>query len=449
MEFDFYEKKVLDVFTNAIKTLPKNQEWNIERNIKRKSRISMFEADAVISKEGRNYALVEVRMIWKDLETLVQMLIRKAEKFQCSLIFLSSKDEYLLIDASGYIVGPPFKLQAITIKQSLLREEQFSIEKWKDFFKKLANQSLEDIHKKEELRNVLQKIADCTPIQKNDKCIIPQDLEFALFESLTEEYKGDLICRFTSLRSLVRSIQEQSQSMCSIVCMNDKSEVNYVSNYLVKKRFISAGFYNGKVGDANSNFILSCCDDKKIEDLSMMRLYSDDARGVVIIYEINHGLLGNNSNFILRKINYQRDSGDHPELDILGQILNANIGGYPIWMPSILKWAHFFKPKEYKDEEEVRLLYCDSSPKDVVAGVKSKWIHDSSYNILAQIRTFDITMKNNVFPLTIDNIILAPKMQESEINCEQIENFIKEKQINISKAATSQLVEISNIDHYR
>lgn len=452
MEAEFYKKyeeKVLAIFSKAIKDLPLNQDWNIEKNIKIKSKTSTFEADAIISKEGRNYALVEVRMIWKDLGSLVRMLIRKAEKFQCSLIFLSSEEEYVLIDVSGYFVGRPIKLQAIAIKQSLLRDEQFSIDIWNKFFNKLANQNFEDIPKKKELRNVLQKIADCTPIINDEKCFIPQHLESALFESLTKEYKKTFICRFTSLRSLFRSIQDQSQSMCSIVCMNDKSEVNYVSDYLVKKRFISAGFYNGKVGDANKNFILSCCENTKINDLTMMRLYADDAKGVVISYKINRRLLKKNGNFILRRINYQRESGDHPELDILGQILNANIGGYTIWMPSIFRWAHFFKPKEYKDEGEVRLLYSDTCYNQTEVGVKSKWIHDSTYNILAQLRTFDITKKDNVFPLTIDSIVLAPKMMESEINCEQIEIFIKEQQIKITNTAKSSLVEISEIDHYR
>ena len=49
-----------------------------------------------------------------------------------------------------------------------------------------------------------------------------------------------------------------------------------------------------------------------------------------------------------------------------------------------------------------------------------KWIHDMSYNILAQIRLLDFTTIGNNFPLTIDSIVLCPKIKGSLINREQI-----------------------------
>ena len=48
--------------------------------------------------------------------------------------------------------------------------------------------------------------------------------EDKLFEILVGgQFNGERLCRYTSLYSLYRTINEQSQSMCSIVCMNDKT----------------------------------------------------------------------------------------------------------------------------------------------------------------------------------------------------------------------------------
>ncbi len=40
------------------------------------------------------------------------------------------------------------------------------------------------------------------------------------------------LCRYTSLASLFRTLSEKQQSMCSTVCMNDKTENDYAQKFI-------------------------------------------------------------------------------------------------------------------------------------------------------------------------------------------------------------------------
>ncbi len=457
MEYQAYkefEKERQNLFRDAVSSLDKSEEWGIEFNVTSKQGITGFEADAIIKKDNKAYALVEIKIFCKDLSRILNTVRRTAQYFNCEKIFLVFNDVFYYLDSNStydHIVA--IKLDKKNIIKYLLNKFQSSFKQreWEDFFNKLADELAEDIVKKDEVSEVLREIGQCkcSIDKETDLLKIPEDLEEKFFKSLIEEYEGDELCRFTSLGSLFRTINETKQSMCSVVCMNDKSETNYVSNYLQKNKYIQTKLHPGTVGDANQSFILSCCSVKKKDDLTMMRLYADDARGVVIGYKIlNPFRLKSSPNFILGKINYERENGTHPELDLIVSILNKKFGVFSFSFRSLLKWSHFFKPKEYNVEEEVRLLYNDCGIKKRNC-VESKWIHDSSYNILSQIRLFDITNKGRVFPFSINSILLAPKMTEANINQEQLENIIQTKNIKISTQSGNNFVDLSRIDHYR
>lgn len=447
-----YEQEKLNYFKQIIEELPLNMDWEIEEHVKSKSRLYRYEADAVIKKNGVNYAIVEFRQSRKELPKLIAMLRATAAVFKCNRAFIVYEDEFSFIDTlidTDYINLLP--LDKSIIKQYLLNDfdEAFNKDSWKKFFNEISENLPDGLKNKDKVKNALLKIVECETEISDNRILIPEDIEEDFFESLVEEYKGKYLCRFSSFGSLFRSINEQKQSMCSIVCMNDKSEVNYVSNYLQKQGYIQSKLHPGTVGDANQSFILSCCDSKKKDNLTMMRLYADDAKGVVICYKIlNPSKLKSSSNFILKKINYQRNNGLHPELDLIGSILIKKFGNYYISFRGLLKWSHFFKPKEYADEEEVRLLYTDQGNKTRKC-VEGKWIHDNGYNILAQIRLFDISSKGKAFPFVIESIILGPKMKESIINQSQLDSLIKDKDIKIVGGNGPSLVDISPIDHYR
>lgn len=447
-----FEQEKLNYFKQIIEDLPANMNWDIETHVKVKSRGYRYEADAVIKKNGINYAIVEIRQNRKDVPGLIALLRRTAEVLECSRAFIVYRDGFSFINTlvdTDYINLLPIDKE--TIRQYLLNDfnEKFNEDSWKEFFRQISENLSDELNNRDRIKNALIQIAECQPKIENDRLVIPNDIEENFFKTLVEEYSGEYLCRFTTFGSLFRTINEHKQSLCSIVCMNDKSEVNYVSNYLQKQGYIQNKLHPGNVGDANQSFILSCCDSKKRDNLTMMRLYADDAKGVIICYKIlDQKKLNSSPNFILRKINYQRQNGSHPELDLIGSILIKQFGNYSISFRSLLKWSHFFKPKEYSDEEEVRLLYSDSGKKRQNC-VESKWIHDSSYNILAQIRLFDISSKGKIFPFAIDSITLAPKMKESIINQSQLESLIKDNEIKIVRGISASLVNISQIDHYR
>lgn len=450
--FEKFEKERQNLFKDVVSTLRANGNWGIKCNERQKE--GRFEADAIITRDERAYALVEIKRYHRNLNIILNNVRRTAHYYKCEKIFVVFDDVFFYFDINNTF-GPlsEVKLDKQNVQKYLLNDFQnsFKQEEWENFFTKLSEDLSEDIKRKNEVSEVLREISQCkcSIDKETDLLKIPDVLEEKFFRSLIEEYQEDVLCRFTSLGSLFRAINEKKQSMCSIVCMNDKSETNYVSNYLLKNNYIQTKLHPGTVGDANQSFILSCCSLKKKDDLTMMRLYADDARGVVICYKILNPIrLKTSSNFILRKINYERENGTHPELDLIGRILKKQFGGYSLSLQSLLKWSHFFKPKEYTVEEEVRLLYIDSGIRKRNC-VESKWIHDSNYNILSQLRLFDISNDGLVFPFAINSIILAPKMTESSINREQIETIIHCNNIKIDSQMGQNIVDLSGINHYR
>jgi len=74
----------------------------------------------------------------------------------------------------------------------------------------------------------------------------------------------------------VETLKSGAQRMFGIVAMNDKTEGNYVDEYIGFKRT------RDRKNDYINRFILSCCDISLEDDLTMFCMYGDDARGVCI-----------------------------------------------------------------------------------------------------------------------------------------------------------------------
>ena len=102
-------------------------------------------------------------------------------------------------------------------------------------------------------------------------------------------------------------------------------------------------------------------------------------------------------------------------------------------------WKHFFKPKEYKTEKEIRLLL---DKRDAKSSFIETWVHNTTYNIIHPILLFDKLQAENNFPLKIKEIILGPNMPEAKLNQKQLTQMLKSKGLNIP-------VSCSNIDVYR
>ena len=185
------------------------------------------------------------------------------------------------------------------------------------------------------------------------------------------------------------------------------------------------------------------------DDLTLWRLYSDDAKGVCLTFDIKYENL--NNHVLLQKVKYANKNGQHKELNFLKQIkLDVeNKTGFPFDFRKLGYWKHFFKPYDYSIEEEVRLLIIDN---DSLPKIKSDWVMTYTHSIINPIMDFRLNSK--LFPIQLREITLGPKCPEQETNYVQLQEMIRRKKREISdKKYDSKLntlkVELSEIKHYR
>ena len=109
------------------------------------------------------------------------------------------------------------------------------------------------------------------------------------------------------------------------------------------------------------------------DDLTMWRLYGNDANGVCLCYQVDKDKM---DGFILAPICYANSNGNHPELDVIQKIMNTFVSNRRIILKRFSVWQHFFKPYEYSVEHEVRLLFQNECQNQENNGVTSKsvWI---------------------------------------------------------------------------
>ena len=112
-------------------------------------------------------------------------------------------------------------------------------------------------------------------------------------------------------------------------------------------------------------FILSLMPHDKSDDLTMWRLYGDDAKGVCLNYEIKEKQRGRrlNGDFYISCISYGESEKVHRELDFLLKVMQININHWQFKLNRWHIWKHFFKSFRFKDEKEVRLLYLSDGKK--------------------------------------------------------------------------------------
>lgn len=273
--------------------------------------------------------------------------------------------------------------------------------------------------------------------------------ENQFFIKMFGEFKETKICRYTSLKSIYDMLNNISFRMSGLVGMNDKSEVNYVENYIngADKPLIKE-HYNTIIA-LNNRYITSCTTIGRKDDLTLWRLYSEDAKGVCLVYNVKEENL--NNNILLQKVKYADENGKHKELDFLKQIKDdvENRTGFKFEFKKIGYWKHFFKAFDYAIEDEIRLLIIDN---DSLSKIKTDWVMTYTHSIFNPIIDFKLNSKS--FPIQLNEIVLGPKCPEQETNFVQIQEMIRRKKREItSKDYDSNLnnlkVELSSIKHYR
>ena len=262
--------------------------------------------------------------------------------------------------------------------------------------------------------------------------------EDAFFTHLLNDKIPTKLCRFTTRHNLFLLLKDGKQNMCSIVCMNDKSEETYAD----KK--IGCDDSWDKVHLENNNcFILSMMPQEKSDDLTMWRLYGDDAKGVCLNYEIKDKQRGRKlkGDFYVSCVSYGESVMTHRELDFLCGVGLINLNHWQFQFKRWHIWKHFFKSFRFKDEKEVRLLYLSDGKKKE----EKQWIENNESGIVSKMLLFPM-IPIDTFPLTLTNVIVGPKAPEPKKIAEQF-SFIVSQEWGKYRAPI--LIRQSDIREYR
>jgi|GEM_PF-6704545 len=154
------------------------------------------------------------------------------------------------------------------------------------------------------------------------------------------------VCKYTSLGTFFKLLENKKIRMNSLVSMNDKQESYFIDKYLYKE------VEQERIIVTSDNYLI-CSFTNLIDDLLMWRLYGDDAKGICMIFSYD----GNPKNMEFRKILYQSDKSEFKSIEKYKQFIDALIAEkISFKFKSIESLKYFFKSKEYCYENEFRLL---------------------------------------------------------------------------------------------
>lgn len=304
-------------------------------------------------------------------------------------------------------------------KNLFLNDSKFLEEKFKQViinFIRLQNNKNKTINNWQGLADLIESRKDF--IIKEKKLIYFEiSFEEKLFNLLLNPQKISSVCRYISFDSLFAMLYHKKFRM------NDKSEIDYVENFIYGN---NRNDNRGEIQSINNTFILSCCDLEKRDNLTMWRLYGDDAKGVNLICAIKDTAV---DDFNVAEVIY-----DTQILELLKKVVSIfSKYGFKFVFKKLYYYKHFFKSKDYKEEKEIRLLYKGENK------IQKKWQIAQPFNILNPYIEINI----NEFPLQLREIILGPTLKEQMVNKKQLESLLIENGYHNIKISSSE------IEHYR
>lgn len=250
--------------------------------------------------------------------------------------------------------------------------------------------------------------------------------EDLFFRKLLPSKKIGGMCRYTTIESAFQLLKNKKQNMCNILCMNDKSEGIYAD----KKVFGYAPDSKEKAfAESDNCYIVSMMDSSMDDNLTMWRLYGDDAKGVCISYSRKNMSI---KDFFLARISYGKlgkGREEHKELEFLSKIHKYNFGsGWRFVFNRWGIWKHFFKSYLFRDENEIRLLYLDNNDDRT----SFEWIKNSKSQIVSKMQMF----LSGEFPLEMQSIKIGPKLMESDMIRRQMQLLAQNQNINVRVGAS-------------
>jgi hypothetical protein len=129
--------------------------------------------------------------------------------------------------------------------------------------------------------------------------------------------------------------------------MNDQGEIDYVDKYIGVYYTPLNSLTLAEMKELNNNFISSCTNIQKKDDLTMYRLYGEDSKGVCLVFDFHPDRQLNNMQ--MRKISYGETRNRHAILDFLKLFISLLSSTYGIRFrfKYLDIWKHFFKSSDY------------------------------------------------------------------------------------------------------
>ncbi len=230
----------------------------------------------------------------------------------------------------------------------------------------------------------------------------------------TEKNEELTLAKYTTFDTLVKTVLSGKMRMNSIIGMNDRSELNFINQYLYGKKPIS--IYDADtvepLYEANRRYITSFT--TLIDDLNMWRLYGDNSAGVCLVFKT----LDSQSVPFLYPVCYVDDEKESPIIKVKFFIDKLKEKNVNFTFNSLDKWGNFFKSKNYSYEQEYRLLAMEDTPTNWFVGADNGILMPYVEKKLKS-RYSSIDYKRD-FPLYLSEVILGSKMRGKEENIYQL-----------------------------
>lgn len=235
-----------------------------------------------------------------------------------------------------------------------------------------------------------------------------------IIPSLTKTSLQATITRFTSIETLFAILINNSIRMYSAESMNDKEDCD----------FLWKDLYGAMNKDPRSPLCapvyLMSCSLANDTDLTMWRLYGDDTRGVCLKYNVPAKKM--TGGFYLSRIVYS----DDVKYDFIKTLVGSSLKfSMPLMLNKWNIWSAFFKDKEYKIEQEVRLLYVFETDSCSRQPSGRGWVMSKANNIANRYVDFQIT-PTAPFPLQMTNVYIGANNEEQEVNIRQFQQLIND-----------------------
>lgn len=236
-----------------------------------------------------------------------------------------------------------------------------------------------------------------------------------LFKMEKNKERELILAKYTTFDTFVKTVLSGKMRMNAIIGMNDRSELNFINQYLYGEKPISA--YDADIleplYEANRRYITSFTD--LIDDLNMWRLYGDNSAGVCLVFKA----LYSQPVPFLYPVCYVDDEKESPITKIklfINKLKEKNIN---FTFNSLDKWGNFFKSKSYSYEQEYRLLAMEDTPTNWFVGANNGIL--TPYVEKELKKDFYAPVDNKqYFPLYLSEVILGSKMRGKEENIYQL-----------------------------